>query len=557
MEVYIIIAIAIIIFIIIKLLNDKKRNYEKLVKQIKERYGNLPDREYTYEEFENISNYYKKHANKDNNVDDITWNDLNMDSVFIMLNNTLSSPGQEYLYYLLRTPVFDEQELKERNRLAEFFDKNETIREKFMIIFAKLGRTRRYSLTEYIYTLADLEERSSLKNILLALSCLLSIGLIVIKPGIGVVALCVSISASIIYYMLLKNEIDPYITTVSFIIKLLQCVDEIEKIECDELKDYIDSLKEAKSKINKIRKNSFLLTSGSNLIGGGPETLLLDYVRMVFHVDIIKFNSMLKQVKHNLSDIELLISRIGYLESMIAIASFRKYVNYYTIPEFVDDGHAFLKAIDVYHPLIKNPVSNSIEVSNGVLITGSNASGKSTFLKTIAINAILSQTIYTALANEYKTVMFSIYTSMALNDSLENNESYYIVEIKSLKRIIDKHDKGYILCFVDEVLRGTNTVERIAASAQILKSLAKDNVMCFAATHDIELTYLLEDYYNNYHFEEEIIGNDIRFDYKLKCGRSLTKNAIKLLNIIGYSDDIINDANNSAKHFVETGKWEL
>ena len=81
--------------------------------------------------------------------------------------------------------------------------------------------------------------------------------------------------------------------------------------------------------------------------------------------------------------------------------------------------------------------------------------------------------------------------------------------------------------------------------------------MCFAATHDIELTYLLEDYYNNYHFEEEIIGNDIRFDYKLKCGRSLTKNAIKLLNIIGYSDDIINDANNSAKHFVETGKWEL
>lgn len=94
---------------------------------------------------------------------------------------------------------------------------------------------------------------------------------------------------------------------------------------------------------------------------------------------------------------------------------------------------------------------------------------------------------------------------MALRDDLSSQESYYIAEIRSLKRILDAVGEEYpVLCFVDEVLRGTNTVERIAASSQILESLASENVICFAATHDIELTYILEGVYENYHFSEEI-----------------------------------------------------
>ena len=89
---------------------------------------------------------------------------------------------------------------------------------------------------------------------------------------------------------------------------------------------------------------------------------------------------------------------------------------------------------------------------------------------------------------------------MALKDDLLGRESYYLAEIRSLKRILDETGEEYpVLCFVDEVLRGTNTVERIAASAQILESLSGRNVICFAATHDIELTYILEDDYENYH----------------------------------------------------------
>ena len=116
---------------------------------------------------------------------------------------------------------------------------------------------------------------------------------------------------------------------------------------------------------------------------------------------------------------------------------------------------------------------------------------------------------------------------MALKDDLLGGESYYIVEIRSMKRIIDETKKNQkVLCFVDEVLRGTNTVERIAASCEILKSLSKRGTICFAATHDIELTDLLNEEYDNYHFEEEIEQGDVVFNYILKPGKATTRNAI-------------------------------
>jgi len=192
-----------------------------------------------------------------------------------------------------------------------------------------------------------------------------------------------------------------------------------------------------------------------------------------------------------------------------------------------------------------------------VVITGSNASGKSTFIKTLAINAILSQTIYTSLSRKYSASFFQIASSMALQDNIFSNESYYIVEIKSLKRILDRLDKDIpTLCFVDEVLRGTNTLERIAASSQILYNFSKINALCFAATHDIELTYILEKHFSNYHFQEEVVDNQVLFDYKLYEGRAESRNAIKLLGMMGYPEGVIEDAANSANLFLKEGYWK-
>ena len=102
---------------------------------------------------------------------------------------------------------------------------------------------------------------------------------------------------------------------------------------------------------------------------------------------------------------------------------------------------------------------------------------------------------------------------------------------------------------------GTNTLERIAASSQILNSFAKSGAMCFAATHDIELTHILEKEFSNYHFQEQVEDNLVLFDYLLYRGRAVSRNAIKLLGIMGYSQDIIDRADQAANYFLEHGEW--
>ncbi len=279
---------------------------------------------------------------------------------------------------------------------------------------------------------------------------------------------------------------------------------------------------------------------------------------MVFHFDILAFNRMLLQVRRHTADMDALLTIMGRVDALIAAAGYREGLQAYCIPEFAQGGQAGLAVLGLYHPMLENPVKNDIITQKGVLLTGSNASGKSTFLKAVALNAVLAQTIHACCADSYKGLFFRIMTSMALRDDLIGGESYYIVEIKSLKRILDSlaDTQTPVLCFVDEVLRGTNTVERIAASTQILRSLHRPGICCFAATHDIELTQLLREEYENYHFEEEITEGDIHFPYRLQEGKATTRNAIRLLAIMGYGEELIADAEKMAAHFVESGQWE-
>lgn len=105
------------------------------------------------------------------------------------------------------------------------------------------------------------------------------------------------------------------------------------------------------------------------------------------------------------------------------------------------------------------------------------------------------------------------------------------------------------------MLRGTNTIERIAASSRILGNLRKPNVLSFAATHDIELSYILEALYENYHFEEEVGKEDVTFNYLLKKGRVTTRNAIRLLEMIGYDSKLVKQAKDAVESFEKTGIW--
>ncbi|MGB4658109.1 MAG: hypothetical protein WBI07_02890, partial [Mobilitalea sp.] len=342
----------------------------------------------------------------------------------------------------------------------------------------------------------------------------------------------------------------------SYIFRLLDQVKSLYKLDIPELSKYTESLKEDSQKFKKFRRGANLLAPSSAT--GNIIEMIFDYLRMLFHIDLIKYNSSLKFFKGNRKVLIHMYENIGFLDSMIAAASFKEMLGFYCTPKLSKVEKPFLSVTGMYHPLLSEPVTNSISENRSVLLTGSNASGKSTFIKTLAINAILAQTIYTSTSHSYEASYFMIYSSMALRDNIFSNESYYIVEIKSLKRILDRvNDKIPTLCFIDEVLRGTNTLERIAASSRILSSLAKQNTLVFAATHDIELTHILENDYSNYHFQERIEENQIIFDYKLYAGKAISKNAIKLLGMLGYPPAITTAAESAAEEFLAHGEWSL
>lgn len=555
-EIVLLFAVILIAAVYMSYDREKKRK-KRLEKKLVESFGKLSKRKYSEDEYELIAHYYEDCSDGEAVIDDITWNDLDMDSVYKAMNICNSSAGQEYLYRMLRCPKEDEQSLFETDRLANLFEKDKDKRINIQKIYAKLGLVRHISLSDYIGLITELKVGSNTIHYLLLLFMLASfVVCFAVSVELGIAMIIASVSASVITYYAYKSKVESYFVCIVQLVKMLNTAKEITALKYTELDGYNKRLKEIVAKFNSVTKNSTLICTSN--VDGSLVEMVLDYVRLITHIDLIKYNSMVRMLHDYEKDMFELMNMLGYIEACISIASFRQALPYRCRPQFVSGQKITLAGEDMYHPLIAKPVANSISVDKHILLTGSNASGKSTFLKTVAINALLSQTIYTSVARSYKASMFRIYSSMSLRDDLGNSDSYYIVEIKSLKRILDRiADKNSmpVLCFVDEVLRGTNTVERIAASSQILKSIRYSNALCFAATHDIELTSLLEKYYDNYHFQEEVTDDDVRFNYKLFKGPATTRNAIKLLNIIGYDKEVISAAENCAAAFLKNGSW--
>lgn len=547
---------SIILMIIICSLYDLysfKRRFNKNKVKIIESYGcpiNIEDADY---KMNNIATYFKNKDQK-KGIDDITWSDLSMDDIYKKINNTQSSAGREVLYDILRNPLCSLKELKKRDSIIEYFMNNFEERLKLQLILSNLGNNYDANTTLCLFLDEDnSKNRLKFYRVLRAIPFISLLLIVINKSFLFITMLSVALNIFISFNN--KNrKID--VSGFTYIIKTINVAFKIKDMKINVLDNNLKNIAEDLEKVKKIKKKS---------ISKNPNSVLSDlnffseYANMITLSELITYEKVKETIIKNKEYLKSIYEYVGGVDALISISSFRTSLDYYSKPQFSTSTKKednIINFEELYHPLINNPVSNSLDINKGVLITGSNASGKSTFIKSVAINQILCQSIYTSCSKKYEGTFFNIYTSMALKDDVLNEESYYMVEIKSLKRIIDKCNENMpCLCFVDEILRGTNTVERIASSSEVLSHLNKSNAICIAATHDIELTYLLEKEYDNYHFEEEITDDDIVFDYKLNKGRAKSRNAIKLLSLIGYEQNIVEKAHEKAENFVKSGKW--
>ncbi len=544
-----------IVFIVLSamlMLKNNAAGKKVLYARFKENYGKKPAGRKGNVSDGRIPEYGRDHPSDIYVIDDITWNDLDMDGIYSLIDSCVSSPGEEILYGMLKN-LCPGSELEKRSRHTAFFDADEDKRSKCLMELSEIGKKNNSSLYREIESLSGAPRIGTGKYVILSVLSVIDLILFLFWPLGALIGFIILIALDI--YIQLKHSAGDVLN-----IKAVKNMVVLYDRGSDILKGYAlppdtsEEMTEVLEKLRVSRKKASSVLINANMDTGIVAAILKGIISF-FHIDLISYNGIIDECGKCAGDWVRLYEIIGGIDAEIAIASFRRFLGDFTEPVF-EEGSGRISFKDIYHPELEEPVKNSLDAAGGNLITGSNASGKSTFLKTVGIAQILAGSIYTVPASSFITDRFETITSMSLKDDLAKGESYFIAELGSVKRIADEIGTGKsVLCLIDEVLRGTNTIERIAASSSLLEKLSGKNVVCFAATHDRELTYILEDKYRNLHFEESVSEGDVRFDYTVREGRADTRNAILLMKELGFDGAVVDAANEKVRYYESTGRW--
>lgn len=516
-------------------------------------WGKPPTMNYFPGDLDYIKTYadYRRTAERDSFlVDDITWHDLGLDRLFVRLNRGLSTSGEQYLYYMLRSPAQDKAEYTRRLALIELMEASPALRLKLQYILANLGCARRADLSRTF-----VPDRHGvvwlIVYLLLALLVPLTLVLSFFCGEQYLLALIGALTFNALIHEIMTRRIAHDFEAVNYSVAMIAALEKVRRQKAPTLDSHLTEGYAALGRLQAV-----LRTGGITARSGSGSAA--DLVMTVLLTDLIVYEFCKNRLGRCHEDVFTVHETLGRLDAAIAIASYRAGLHgVYAAPQIDFSAHTpYLRAVGMVHPLLADAVPNDIDTARPILITGSNASGKSTFLKTAALCALMAQSICTCPAESYAASAFRIYTSMALEDSLETGESYYIVETRSLGRILDAADgTPPMLCVIDEVLRGTNTVERIAASSTVLGVLAERGALCLTATHDIELCDLLCDRYALFHFTETVGENAMHFDYRIRPGKATSRNAIDLLRLLGFDDAIVENAHCRANTYLANGVW--
>ena len=454
---YIVLIGIVIAVLIYRAVTRRARIRKRYLGEIVTSWGSLPKREYQPGELERIARYYENTKGNRFTIDDITWNDLDMDLVYSQINSCRSSCGDDVLYRMLRQPLTDPSEWKARRAIIEYFRSEEKVRVDYQLALSQIGFTRKYAMIDYVNTISGVVPESNVGNYLQLLLYPVCILLIVIQPATGVLALIAALIYNIYTYFKTKSSIEPYFVTVGAIAHLISCANDILKLPGDSpiLEPTRAKMREAVKTLGTVVRGSKFLGTAS-AAGADMGSAVGDYVNMFLRLDLIKFNRLIAHMQKHKREILSLMEETGALDACISMASYEEMLPFCCEADLEEmpaaaegsrPGKPHLYTKNMYHVLLAEPVANSITTDRPVLLTGSNASGKSTFLKTVAISQILAQVIGIAPAKEYHSGFYRIYSSMALKDSLQEGESYFIVEIKSLKRIMDaERSRALPLC---------------------------------------------------------------------------------------------------------------
>jgi ABC-type multidrug transport system fused ATPase/permease subunit len=254
--------------------------------------------------------------------------------------------------------------------------------------------------------------------------------------------------------------------------------------------------------------------------------------------------------KVNQSNLSNWLDVLADTEAMNSIAGHAFANPDYIMPQVVDQKPILIEAVSLGHPLIPGDkrVSNSFVLEgtgHTVLVTGSNMSGKSTFLRTLGLNIVLAQMGAAVSAIDFSCSPARVFSSMRTQDSLEESTSSFYAELKRLRKLLELADENAdkpVFYLLDEILKGTNSTDRHRGAEALIRQLHEKNASGLVSTHDLELGEwgATENYVHNYHFRSDVEDGKLHFDYQLHKGICRSFNASELMRMMGIHVDFEN-----------------
>lgn len=473
------------------------------------------------------------------NIPDNIANDLDIDNVFVRIDRTSSKIGRQFLYSKIRN-ISHHKELSAFDDIVSMFDNDIELRTRVKEQLSKLSSDDGYYMQE-MFSGMHLKLTSIYIPYVLTF---LFVSFLVIGFFYGYFILFLIplfICNAVLHYSN-KRNISYYIVGVSELGKSIKIAKSI--IKESGIKNHYKNTPFV-TKLSRIQHKASFIAFEKQYENEATSILLwiIELLKISINMEVTLFHLYHNDIVSEKENIEKLFCLIGNVDSAISVSELRAESIIWCKPQFVEDK--LIDVEEIIHPMVDNCIPNTIKLSNeSLLLTGSNMSGKTTFIRAMAINVILSQTIYFCFAKAYRASYFNIYTSIRISDSIENKTSYFLEEVLAIKHLVDQASQEECCLFVlDEIFKGTNTIERISAAKSILAYLNNSRHVVLVSTHDIELMGLLSSHhYQCYNFSEQIAGGKLLFDYKLHYGVLMKRNAIKILELHDFPDAIIKDA---------------
>ena len=486
--------------------------------------------------------------NEDYKIEGIDKDNLTTDLDIISSSNSLlkyldftsSKGGKDQLIKNLKLESIDEEDILLKQKSVEELISNKAFILDFIASLESIDNIHKIDFKEYFSLFNPLKKKYNL--IFLVISLILSLSNIVtlilwICGTLNYIPfVCLSLVTLFYSYLYSRNYIEEF-ETINKTSRVYKDLKETYNLTFPSFKErYNLEFKESVLKSKNILKyivrlgdfNTFKLNIVTNVI--------LNVFASLNFILIYMYQNLLKNKSETFISSILFLEREEYLVSLTTIPLTKEKVS---LPTINKEGK--INLLEGKHPLINESscVSNSFSSAKDInIITGSNMSGKTSFMKMVALNLVLSLNGTYCNAKEFSFPLCKIFTSINVRDDITNGISTFYGELSRIKDIInylDENENALVIVFIDEIFKGTNYKDRIYGAKEVVKKLSSLNVITFLTTHDFELCEIDEKKIFNYHFEENYVDEQITFDYKIKegiCNKTNARYLMKKMKII-------------------------